>query len=317
MKIVIQLLLLVVSVKNATSFIICNNNNIMYGRRSVLVLSASNSNDDKTMASSSSNVEFWLDLRGTRLMPSTIRAKLEEELQITGIVDRILIDEEVDSIIIKEEDDNEKYVIANNNNKLKIMDDNNDNKDNDNDNYNNDGTIVRLSQSGILEDALGCIDSITKYGKWVLIDEDARNDDEDQQKRYKKGITSFLELLMGSSSGAFIVFGDDDDEDITSDGDSGGVAWNCRTEGDILHAGTTLKSLTAYDGSRIESTSSGILLCTDDNDNNDNANTDNDIIQSAIVMPFDIRLWLTAAYVFLHDNTDNEFDEEEEEDGML
>lgn len=198
--------------------------------------------------------ELWLDLRGTKLKPSSAQARIEKDLNLKGIVDRFVLDESE-----KGEDDLDNIIVATSDNKLRGS--------------SLDGIIVRMPESGLLEDPLISINAVS-CGEWVLV----QFETEEESIQYE-GISSLLNLLVGGS----ILTVDGSFGTAKSDV-GGGIAWPCMSKASILQAASAIQSLES-----VEMTDGGILVASNTEENNDDSP-----IQSAIILPFDQRLWKTA-----------------------
>eukprot|EP00547_Thalassionema_nitzschioides_P005069 CAMPEP_0194208388 /NCGR_PEP_ID=MMETSP0156-20130528/6851_1 /TAXON_ID=33649 /ORGANISM="Thalassionema nitzschioides, Strain L26-B" /LENGTH=185 /DNA_ID=CAMNT_0038935339 /DNA_START=389 /DNA_END=943 /DNA_ORIENTATION=+ len=185
-------------------------------------------------------------------MPSTAQARLQEDLNIEGLVDRFILDESD-----KDDDDLENIIVTTSDDKLKGS--------------SLDGIIVRMPESGLIEDLLTSINTISS-GQWLLVEFETG-----EEIRQYEGISSLLSLLVGGSTPSFDgSFASSKTETV------GGIAWPCASKGGILHAASAIQSLES-----VESTASGILIRCKKEEGND----DESPIQSAIILPFDQRLW--------------------------
>lgn len=171
------------------------------------------------------SAELWLDLRRTSLTPTTALARLEDDLEQVGIVDRILVSKQEDK------GDDARVVVVGSYAGCTAQ--------------GLDGIVVDMPESGILNDPFPAMNTVSTGG-WVLVEFEAG----DPRKR-QEGVSSLIQLLAAGASSE-LSLGEKAEE---SSGESGGLAWICETKADILHAGTAMRSLET-----VESSSGGILL---------------------------------------------------------
>jgi hypothetical protein len=223
-----------------------------------------------------SNTELWLDLRGTRLFPSTALQRLEEDLGLSDIVDRI--------VLWDDGNDNNKdsnfgsFVFVDASGDLssrppgKVT-----------------GRLLSLAENGFT-DPLAAMETNAKGG-WVLVDSKHISDNDVRMS----GVNSLVELLVAGSAGGsagVLVLGEPKKDSPLEAFENGGIAWTCATKADVFHAAATLQALQ----SSSTTTSSGILVASAASEVSDVLR-----LQSAVVLPFDELLWATAAIVFRGD----------------
>jgi len=226
---------------------------------------------DSSVTSGGSNVELWLDLRGTRIFPSTALDRLEEDFGISSIVDRV--------ILWDDGNDNNRGAEEN-----KIFLDGS-NGDLSSRSPGFSGKLISLAE-GEFTDPMPALETISQGG-WVLIDTMSISDG---QARVS-AVTCLVELLLvagsaGGSTGAFVLGEKKDESDSLFE--MGGIAWTCPTRADVFHAAATLQSLL----SSSTTTQSGILVANSLSEASDSIR-----LRSAIVLPFD-GPWEAALLVF-------------------
>jgi len=145
-------------------------------------------------------------------------------------------------------------------------------------------------------------------GAWVVLDVDESNVAESDGfgtvsslvEFVASGATSDSPLLFGGG-GSLLSGGEAQTaESFSGEGSIGGVALTCESNDDVVKASSLLKS--ALYGGGLITTDSGILLQKSESDCDESNDTtkekSKEILQSAVVLPFDAQLWKTAAFVF-------------------
>jgi hypothetical protein len=225
-----------------------------------------------------SNTELWLDLRGTRIFPSTAIQRLEEDLGLSDIVDRIVLWDDGNDNNKDTNFGNFVFVDANNGDLSsrpsgKVT-----------------GRLMSLAAHGYT-DPMVAIETNAKGG-WVLLDSKDVSDNDVRMS----GLESLVGLLVAcsaSGSAGVVVLGEPKkDSTMESSFENGGIALTCATKADVFHAAATLQALQ----SSSTTTSSGILVANSSSEVSDTLR-----LQSAAVLPFDDLLWATAAIVFRGD----------------
>ena len=228
----------------------------------------------KSEPATGSNTELWLDLRGTRLFPSTALQRLEQELGRPAIVDRVVLWD--DGNANNHDKDTDKFVFVSANGILSSQP------------PGLSGQRLSLAECG-LTDPMAAMETNSKGG-WILVDSKHISDNDARIS----GINTLVELLVAGSAGgsAGVVLLGEPKKEPSSILETGGIAWTCPTKADVFHAATTLQSLQ----SSSTTTASGILVPSTSLETNDNLR-----LHSAVVLPFDELLWATAVAVFRGD----------------
>lgn len=221
-----------------------------------------------------SNTELWLDLRGTRLFPSTALQRIEQELGRPAIVDRVVLWDDGNANNQDSDTNNFVFVGADGNLSSKPP--------------GFSGQRLSLAECG-LTDPVAAMETNSKGG-WILVDSKHISDNDVRIS----GINTLVELLVAGSAGgsAGVLLLGEPKKEPSSISETGGIAWTCPTKADVFHAATILQSLQ----SSSTTTASGILVPRSSSETNDNLR-----LHSAVVLPFDELLWATALAVFRGD----------------
>merc|ERR1712071_89969 len=107
--------------------------------------------------------------------------------------------------------------------------------------------------------------------------------------------SSFSPILLNSNNDSSFVYSNN--ENIEPFFGMGGVAISCKTNSDIVNAGTCIELMSAMNR-KFKSTESGILLHESNDDNIRNGDQNSQSIRFAVLLPFDIMLWRTASFIF-------------------
>lgn len=246
-------------------------------------------------------VELWLDLRGTAILPGAALSHLEDDLwgdveALTlgrnRIVDRVLVSEAnvgkalrhsdtedpaVDVFFVRHEDG----AIIDSGDQENIV-----------------GTLACLRDDE-MADPIPVMDTVSRGG-WALIDSDEVKDDE----KKRDAVTGLVELLgAGAAIPAVSLLGGeggdepfDEEGKIARHGTDGGVVLCCRSKEDLLCAGALLQSSR---GGSFTATDSGILVQTATSDGGSEKLLANEPpFKGAVAIPFDMNLWKAASFVF-------------------
>jgi predicted RecA/RadA family phage recombinase len=121
--------------------------------------------------------QLWLDLRNTQLAPTMAVERLERDLEIDNLVDRVVVGADVDS---------SSHVVVTDDGVIHSSD--------------VQGRVVQMLESGILQDPLQVIEDVSK-GKWIII--------EFSKEQQHQAVESLLQLVTGAvaTSSSHIVGG--------------------------------------------------------------------------------------------------------------
>jgi hypothetical protein len=286
--------------------------------------------EDTKLESYGNDVELWLDLRNTSMPPQAALLHLTNDLwdeyippsNKSFIVDKVIVNKkhiqnlsQLISDITEEFEDEIGLVVVEDEDGIPMsgQDDNGSGSAL----YSGDKTLFEINDLEsmipmgkcieIVKDRDGVVNSnvnpmpileIVSDGKWVLLDSEENVD--------KESICSLVEFIVNGvdAFGKFSLGGSDDGSLPSSNlsNPNGGIGIACNDDGNVVEMAALLRSL---NGSKIETTDSGILLqSSSDNSGTDQNGEEDEELSSksgvayAIVMPFDAMLWKTASFLF-------------------
>ena len=241
-------------------------------------------------------VEIWLDLRDTAILPQAALEHMNENQWITdddttssSMIDRVLISGSDVAQVVKQmsrEDgetvpeiiyvDNQDKTIRSVEDASHIL-----------------GGVVSLRDDEFT-DPLPALDIMSKGG-WVVIDSEEIVD-ENKREQAIGGLVDFLAAGASSSaSSSSLLLGADksdqggDTEEGVEAGNKGGIALSCTNKSDVLRAGSYSQS--AASSGSLTTTDGGILIQSSADDVASS-------LKIAVAVPFDAMLWKAAAVVF-------------------
>ena len=252
--------------------------------------------DSNTENGGDVQVEIWLDLRDTAILPQAALEHMNENQWITdddttssSMIDRILISGSDVAQVVKqmsrEDEENipETLYVDKQDQTIRSIEDVSHVL----------GGVVSLKDDEFA-DPLPALDIMSKGG-WVVIDSEEIID-EDKRDEAIGGLVDFLAAGASSSaSSSSLLLGVDrsdqggDTEEGVEAGNKGGIALKCTNKNDVLRAGSYSQSV-ASSGS-LTTTDGGILIQS-------NADDVASSLKIAVAVPFDAMLWKAAAVVF-------------------
>ena len=239
-------------------------------------------------------VEIWLDLRDTAILPQAALEHMDESQWIadddttsSSMIDRVLISGSDVAQVVKqmtrdEENIPETLYVDNQDQTIRSVEDASHVL----------GGVVSLNDDEFT-DPLPALD-IMSNGGWVVIDSEEIAD-EDKRDQAVGGMVDFLAAGASSSASSSSLLLGVDKSDAQGDkdkgdaaGNKGGIALSCTNKNDVLRAGSYSQSV-ASSGS-LTTTDGGILIQS----SADVASS----LRIAVAIPFDAMLWKAAAVVF-------------------
>ena len=249
--------------------------------------------DSNAAGNDEHQVEIWLDLRDTAILPQAALEHMNENQWIADddttsstLIDRVLISGSDVARLVKQMTrdegylpeilyvDNQDQTIRSVENASQVL-----------------GGAVSLADDEFT-DPLPALDILSKGG-WVVIDAEEIVD-EGKRDQAVAGLVDFLAAGASSSaSSSSLLLGADksDEGDMEGDesGNKGGIALSCSNKNDVLRAGSYSQSI-ASTGS-LTTTDGGILIQSSADDVASS-------LRIAVAIPFDATLWKAAAVVF-------------------
>lgn len=254
----------------------------------------------------SNNVELWLDLRDTAILPiAALEHMLENKWQSDDLViEKVLISENDVARVLKQYNGN---IDASEVDILYASEDDNTVR-NIEDTTRIVGLIVTL-QDGELLDPIPALDTLSSGG-WVVVDS---NDikDEDKRDQAVMGLVEFLSAGASSSAtGESLLLGTGgSDGDKASQGDASrnkegavtrGIVLSCSSKTDVLRAGASSQSIVTSDS--LTTTEGGILIQAEETATRGRRKQ---CLKAAVAIPFDATLWKAVSVVFGSFDDDN------------
>lgn len=244
---------------------------------------------------SNDNVELWLDLRDTAILPSAALEHMKENRWQSEdlTIDRVLISEdnvarvakqdsgntgsaELDILFVSEDD----CTVRNIKDEAIIV-----------------GGIVTLRDCEFV-DPIPALDILSKGG-WIIIDSNGI-DDENKRDQAVMGLVDFLSAGASSSAtGGSLLLGTsmcDETETPAMDAvdDSiGGIVLSCSSKTDVLRAGASSQSIIT--SSSLTTTEGGILIQARETATTEGSTQS---LRAAVAIPFDAMLWKAVSVVF-------------------
>mmetsp|Transcript_34977 Transcript_34977/g.76510 ORF Transcript_34977/g.76510 Transcript_34977/m.76510 type:complete len:322 (+) Transcript_34977:62-1027(+) len=239
----------------------------------------------------SNNVELWLDLRDTAILPiAALELMSENKWQSDDLViDKVLISENDLARVVKQYNGNSDA------SEVDIL-------------YasENDNTIRNLEDTAeivghiitLQDDPIPALDTLSSGG-WIVIDS---NDikDEDKRDQAVMGLVEFLSagasssataesLLLGSGGNA----SQGDASRNKAGAGTGGIVLSCSSKTDVLRAGASTQSIVTSDS--LTTTEGGILIQAKETAS---CRRRKQCLQAAVAIPFDATLWKAVSVVF-------------------
>ena len=240
-------------------------------------------------------VEIWLDLRDTAILPQAALEHMNENQWITdddttssSMIDRVLISGSDVAQVVKQmtrdgEAMPETLYVDNQDKTIRSVEDASHIL----------GGVVSLRDDEFT-DPLPALDIMSKGG-WVVIDSEEIVD-ENKREQAIGGLVDFLAAGASSSaSSSSLLLGADksdqggDTEEGVEAGNKGGIALSCTNKSDVLRAGSYSQS--AASSGSLTTTDGGILIQSSADDVASS-------LKIAVAVPFDAMLWKAAAVVF-------------------
>ena len=175
------------------------------------------------------------------------------------------------------------------------------------------------SDPSTIVDPISAMEYLSKQNQWVLIDHQSSSDEsEDGSNERNKKVIDLIDFLAitsgssgsGGSGGSNLVLGESNtnknsekEQDEIVGG--GGLAITCRTTKELLLNGASLQQYQYRAGKgQYHSMSDGgiALMCS----NSDGFEDDRMTQKVAVVLPFDMSIWKTAAFMFGQSKDDEE-----------
>ena len=251
--------------------------------------------DSNTAGDNEHQVEIWLDLRDTAILPQAALEHMNENQWIADddttsstLIDRVLISGSDVARVVKQMTRDEEYLPE-----ILYVDDQDQTIRSVEDASHVLGGAVSLADDEFT-DPLPALDILSRGG-WVVIDAEEIVD-EGKRDQAVAGLVDFLAAGASSSaSSSSLLLGADKSDEGDMEGDEsekkkkGGIALSCSNKNDVLRAGSYSQSI-ASAGS-LTTTDGGILVQSSADDVASS-------LRIAVAIPFDAMLWKAAAVVF-------------------
>ena len=251
--------------------------------------------DSNTENGGDAQVEIWLDLRDTAILPQAALEHMNENQWIadddttsSSMIDRVLISGSDVAQVVKQmtrdgEAMPETLYVDNQDKTIRSVEDASHIL----------GGVVSLRDDEFT-DPLPALDIMSKGG-WVVIDSEEIVDGNKREQAID-GLVDFLAAGASSSaSSSSLLLGVDksdqggDTEEGVEAGNKGGIALSCTNKNDVLRAGSYSQS--AASSGSLTTTDGGILIQSSADDVASS-------LKIAVAVPFDAMLWKAAAVVF-------------------
>jgi hypothetical protein len=227
-------------------------------------------------------LELWLDLRGTAITPQMALSKLEEDSVLPASKVVVSIQDAARATQLYELGDPNILMVDENNCCLCSAKD-------PTISY---GTVVSIDGVSFV-DPIPALESISNGG-WAFVDSQLGGSDKVAERH--DAISNLVDFIVGGLTLDLFSLGNkessgDCDLPLENKTNRGGIAIACQTKADLAQAANCFQSIGS--GS-VTATESGILIKSEES-----SSADNNALQSALVLPFDISLWKQAAIIVM------------------